>query len=395
MSAARGRVPSAVVNDSGDASAPDSELASFRDRMADVGAATLNGLRGVEAASRHLHPPLLPSLRAKLVPLRDRLAEVLPPLLELPPPVGGEALRDGLAAGAEHALVALQGFCDETAPEAGGVPKILDAMRAACRAQESLYALRFALPPLGRLYAEEAWHDRLPELDPEPPEGMGVGLHAGGGGRDRTQRGGFVFYVPETARPDRPMPLVVALHGGFGHGADFLWTWLREARSRGFLLLAPTSRGATWSLNAPAADGRAVDSMVAFLAERFPVDPERILLTGLSDGATFSLLLGLGEDVPYTHLAPLSGVLHPLNVHAGNLERAAGRPIHLVHGALDWMFPVDLARMARDELEKAGADLVYREIENLSHTYAREENAHILRWFEPRLALPGEDSEPS
>ncbi len=51
------------------------------------------------------------------------------------------------------------------------------------------------------------------------------------------------------------------------------------------------------------------------------------------------------------------------------------------------MFPVSLARMARDEFEKAGAALVYREIADLSHTYAREENARILEWFDPSLSL--------
>ena len=65
----------------------------------------------------------------------------------------------------------------------------------------------------------------------------------------------------------------------------------------------------------------------------------------------------------------------------------SGARIYLVHGALDWMFPVDIARMARDELEMAGADLTYREIEDLSHTYPREENARILEWLDPSLAL--------
>lgn len=57
-------------------------------------------------------------------------------------------------------------------------------------------------------------------------------------------------------------------------------------------------------------------------------------------------------------------------------------------GALDWLFPIALARLARDELERAGADLVYREIEDLSHTYPRDENDRILTWFDPALALP-------
>ena len=167
-----------------------------------------------------------------------------------------------------------------------------------------------------------------------------------------------------------------------------MWTWLREARSRGFLLLAPTSRGPTWALDAPLLEADALARMLEFVAERWNVDRERVLLTGLSDGATFTLLAGLGEGAPYTALAPVSGVLHPANFALGNLARARGRRIYLVHGALDWLFPIALARMARDELLRAGADLTFRELEDLSHTYPREENARILDWFAPELA-PG------
>lgn len=129
-------------------------------------------------------------------------------------------------------------------------------------------------------------------------------------------------------------------------------------------------------------------SMVEFVASQWRVDAARVLLTGLSDGATFTLLCGLRDDMPFTALAPVSGVLHPANLVNGNLARARGRGIYLVHGALDWMFPVTLARMARDELAAAGADLTFREIEDLSHTYPREENDRILRWLDPRLGLP-------
>ena len=66
--------------------------------------------------------------------------------------------------------------------------------------------------------------------------------------------------------------------------------------------------------------------------------------------------------------------------------------LRLVHGARDWMFPVETARWASDRLRAAGASLVYREIENLSHTYPREENDRILEWFDSTLALPREPS---
>ena len=98
-------------------------------------------------------------------------------------------------------------------------------------------------------------------------------------------------------------------------------------------------------------------------------------------GATYALLCGLRDGMPFTHLAPACGVLHPSLVANGDLARASGRPIYLVHGALDWMFPVYTAQMARDALQAAGARLVYREIADLSHTYPRDENAKILDWL--------------
>jgi phospholipase/carboxylesterase len=62
-------------------------------------------------------------------------------------------------------------------------------------------------------------------------------------------------------------------------------------------------------------------------------------------------------------------------------ERLRGLPVHLVHGRLDWMFPVQVARQTRDALTAAGADVTYREIDDLSHCYPREMNAEILRWL--------------
>jgi phospholipase/carboxylesterase len=178
----------------------------------------------------------------------------------------------------------------------------------------------------------------------------------------------------------------VALHGGLGLGRDFLWTWLREARSRGALLLAPTSRDTTWSLNGPDTDAAALVSMIDYVAGRWRVDRARVLLTGLSDGGTYTLLAGLAPDAPYSALAVVSGVLHPRNFALGNVARAAGRRVYIAHGARDWMFPVDLARAAADSLREAGADVVYREIPDLSHAYPREENARILEWLDPGLA---------
>ena len=47
--------------------------------------------------------------------------------------------------------------------------------------------------------------------------------------------------VPEYYTPDRAWPLVTALHGGSGNGRGFLWSWLRDARSHGAIVIAPTA----------------------------------------------------------------------------------------------------------------------------------------------------------
>ena len=62
-------------------------------------------------------------------------------------------------------------------------------------------------------------------------------------------------------------------------------------------------------------------------------------------------------------------------------DRLRGLPIFMVHGALDWMFPVDVARQAQRVLTQIGAQVTYREIDDLSHTFPREINAEMLRWI--------------
>ena len=198
---------------------------------------------------------------------------------------------------------------------------------------------------------------------------------------DTGERGGFSVYVPEDYDPARAYPLVMALHGGSGHGRLFLWSWLREARGRGVILVAPTAMGDTWSLMEPDVDSAHLAQVLEEIAQRWGVDRTRLLLTGMSDGGTFTLLSGLDDQSPFTHLAPVAASFHPLLLTMAAPRRVTGLPVYLVHGALDWMFPVSIARTAQRALTAAGARVTYREIADLSHAYPREEGSAILDWF--------------
>ena len=268
-------------------------------------------------------------------------------------------------------------------------------MRGRSVAMEALYPLSAAFSPISRFFLEpsartdeallgaiEAGTRVGAREDDQPAVGV---LNAN---NSRKERGGFSLYVPEYYQAGQTWPLVVALHGGSGHGADFLWTWLREARSRGFILLSPTARDGTWSLMGDDIDAEPIHQMVEYVCEHWNVDRDRVLLTGMSDGGTYTTLLGLAQGSPFTALGALCGVFHPMNQLNGNLARVPGRRVYLLHGALDWMFPAETARTAYDQLLAAGADVTYREVPDLSHTYPRDENDALLRWFDSSLALP-------
>lgn len=341
----------------------------------------LTALDALGHAGRHLHPQSLEHLIPQIEGFGGPLRQGLDMFEEIAWPPRLERFCDHVTASAGEALAAIDAMSSCLA-EANPVLAAYQAMGAAIRATERLYPVSFMLPPVSRFFLTQAARDdgalagRLERADPARDD-VGV-MHAQNGPGDR---GGFSLYVPEYYDGSEAWPLVVALHGGSGHGRSFLWSWLKDVRSSGMILAAPTSRDRTWSLMGPDADSRNLDAIVEHVCQHWRVDEQRILLTGMSDGGTFSYLSGLRPDAPFTHLAPISASFHPFILEGVEPARLARLPVYLVHGALDWMFPVDVARTARDALTAAGAAVTYRELADLSHTYPREENAHILDWL--------------
>ena len=334
-------------------------------------------------AQRHLHPQLAGQLADQLEPPAEGIAAPLQALEDATWPENLVFMRERLLDVGHRTLDMVKGFVEAARTSADPLD-LYRAVRRFARVQETLYPLAPAFDPVSRWFLEPALRgndDLVARLRVGAlrDDGVEVGvLHAD---NEREARGGFSLYVPEAWDGQASMPLVVALHGGSGHGRDFLWSWLREARGRNVLVLSPTAQDRTWSIMGGAdVDADRLRETIESVATRYPVDRARVLLTGMSDGATYALLLGLRSGPPFTHLAPACGVLHPL-LFAGGLDRAQDFPIYLIHGALDWMFPVYTARMGRDALLSAGARLVYREIEDLSHTYPRDENPRILEWL--------------
>ena len=337
----------------------------------------LQSLEALGYIARHLNPPdfgrvmqaagapdiALQSVRSRLTDWPAEFADV----------------RTALETASDAALSAFKGL---RAVQNGNsdLIAVFRALRHAPRSQEALYPLAEKFPPVSEFFTDPARRDDANLLaclaEPARPDTGIMHDH-----NEPGSRGGFSLYVPEYYRPERAWPLVMALHGGSGNGRGFLWSWLRDARSFGAILVAPTATGSTWALMGDDTDTPNLGRIVDLVRERWNVDPARLLLTGMSDGGTFCYVTGLESASPFTHLAPVAATFHPLMAEMADAERLRGLPIYLVHGRLDWMFPVQVARQTQAALSAAGADVTYKELDDLSHCYPREMNPAILNWL--------------
>jgi len=337
----------------------------------------LGSLEALSYVARHLNPPDFVRVMEAIGAPEEKLQTARSQLASWPEKFA--EVRESLEAASDATLAAFEGLRAIQRGH-GDLVAVFRALRHAPRAQEALYPLAAKFPPVSSFFLD-------PELRNDPDlsarlarpatENSGV-MHDH---REPGNRGGFSMYVPEYYTAERTWPLVVALHGGSGNGRNFLWSWLRDARSFGAILVAPTATGSTWALMGEDHDTPNLLRILDSVRSRWNIDPTRLLLTGMSDGGTFCYVTGLESGSPFTHLAPVAATFHPLMAEMADAERLRGLRIFLVHGRLDWMFPVQTARQTRGILSAAGASVTYREIDDLSHSYPREINSELLTWL--------------
>jgi phospholipase/carboxylesterase len=188
------------------------------------------------------------------------------------------------------------------------------------------------------------------------PAGINPGVHDLGlaQGRDGT------LYVPKSVDPSQPAPLVVALHGAGGQASHMLDPFLETAEARGYLVLAPESRGRTWDviLGGYGADVAFVDAALTHTFERQAIDPARIAVAGFSDGASYALSIGVINGELFSDIVAFSpGFMAPT-------DQADSPRVFISHGLHDGVLPIDAcSRRLAPKLRQAGYDLDYREFD--------------------------------
>jgi len=193
--------------------------------------------------------------------------------------------------------------------------------------------------------------------------------------------------IPLTYHPSKGYGLVVCLHGAGFTGDEYLERW--QARlGDDYLLACPTYPSGAWFTR------HAEDLVLATIQSarrRYHVDPDRIFLTGMSNGGIGAWLIGMHHAPLFAGIAPMaSGLDDVLMPFLANLRDT---PIYMIHGAKDQVMPVELSRSISRELGALGYPHVYREHLREhpvagGHYFPKEELPDLVKWLNRQRREP-------
>ena len=182
---------------------------------------------------------------------------------------------------------------------------------------------------------------RAASRTPEPRQSLRVG------GVERS----YVVRAEHLSTPrTQRVPLVLVLHGGGGNAAnaETMTGFSEKARQEGFIVAYPegSSRFAgkllTWNaghccgyaMNRHVDDVAFIRALIEHLIETYPVDPQRVYVTGMSNGGMMSHRLGIELAPQLAAIAPVVATLF------GDEPQPRGPlPTLMINGLLDKAVP--------------------------------------------------------
>ncbi len=196
--------------------------------------------------------------------------------------------------------------------------------------------------------------------------------------RDKTFSYGL--FVPSAYNPDVAWPLVVCLHGAGFTGDSYLERWASRL-GEWSILACPTTMAGTWWTR-PSEE--LVLATIEAVRARYRIDPDRVYLTGMSNGGIGAWIIGMHQAPRFAAVAPMaSGIDDVLFPFLENLRHTS---LYVIHGARDQIMPVWLSRNVTNELARLGIAYTYREHEWThphagGHFFPRQELPSLVEWF--------------
>ena len=165
----------------------------------------------------------------------------------------------------------------------------------------------------------------------------------------------YALYVPAEAKAGDSYPLMIVLHGMGGSGGNTIPKWV-DRLGEDFIILCPSyPMGAWWAQ--PAED--LVLQLIQEVQAKYPVDPNRTFLAGLSNGAIGAYMIGMFYPDLFAGIIPIASGITPRYMHF--LVNLKNTPIYIIQGIHDPVFPIKLTRRVYQILRDMKYPVTYRE----------------------------------
>ncbi len=164
---------------------------------------------------------------------------------------------------------------------------------------------------------------------------IGAGIH-----RVAFGAADLVAYLPPRALALSRIPVMLFLHGALRTVEIFVDGHRAAADATGVCVVAPYATYGTWDAigGSYGRDINVLDATLRWLYENVPVNPERVGLSGFSDGASYTLGIGRANGDLFTRLIAYS----PGMLLDG--PRTGTPPIVISHGTEDSVLSFDYSR---------------------------------------------------
>jgi predicted peptidase len=206
---------------------------------------------------------------------------------------------------------------------------------------------------------------------------------------------------PEKIEPGKKYPVVLFLHGRGESGDDnvaqlkYLPTLMAtpdyQKKFPCFLIAPQCREGKAWVARGPDKKGvseqmQVAEAVLQEALKKYPIDPARVYLTGLSMGGFGSWNLAARHPDWFAAVVPICGGGDP-----NDAAELAKLPIWAVHGSDDKVVPASLSRTMVEAVLAAGGNVKYTELPGVGHdswTPAYEDPQGVLPWMfeQKRLA---------
>jgi dienelactone hydrolase len=197
----------------------------------------------------------------------------------------------------------------------------------------------------------------------------------------------YALYVPPSYSPEKPMAFILCLHGAGFTGEAYLDRWIPRLGEKYILACPSVTMGSWWTRYGE-------DLVLKVLQEvqkAYHIDPDRIFLTGMSNGGIGTWIIGMHHADRFAGIAPMASgiddVLFPF------VENLAHTPVYVIHGVEDQVMPVQLSRDLVKEMERRGIPYHYQE-HTLTHPHAgghffpKQALPELMTWFDAQQREP-------